>query len=297
MSEIASPDEPCNSSVLLTAEEIAFVCRLAEEAGRIAVEMWATINPSQKSDAYDMVTEADKLLSTMILESMANQFKSDRFISEEEIDGQQLESQSAYPSNFADGFRGIWYIDPIDGTDNYISNDGEYAVMLGLLVNGKPHFGCVHSPIFDTTYFGGPLYGAWRQKPGSTPEKFSSQHKSEFQKPVRMILGSRDKRENSWVMEVPDFEIINCGSVGLKVAKVCRNEADLYVNLSGKLKYWDTAGPLAIALAAGLEAGTMEKDEIEFPVNRVTHNHPVVIGRPGSLSLARKAVRKPMPFN
>jgi 3'-phosphoadenosine 5'-phosphosulfate (PAPS) 3'-phosphatase len=73
----------------------------------------------------------------------------------------------------------------------------------------------------------------------------------------------------------------------LKVTKVLEAEADLFVYLSAKMKTWDTAGPVALALGGMLEVGAMESDELCFPNEGVVHASSVIIGRPGSIQWCR----------
>ena len=101
------------------------------------------------------------------------------------------------------------------------------------------------------------------------------------------MVGWRDRKNNPWIKDLPQATLVKTGSIGLKVAKVLEREADLFVHLSGKLKTWDTAGPVAIALGGNLEVGAMDADELSFPEEGVIHQSSVIIGRPGSLQWCR----------
>ncbi len=275
---------------LLNESEIQRVCELAEEAGRLAADMRALVNVREKSDPTDLVTDADLALSKLLLKELQELFPKDFLISEEDV-----------PENFeksAEAAR-IWYIDPIDGTDNYVAGDGQYAVMLGLLVAGKPHFGCVYSPAYDITYFGGPAYGSYIKRAASKASSIAQEYKPELKSDwdsqnakIRLMMGSRDRKSNPWVHDLSNVEIIASGSVGMKVSKVLNDEADLYVHLSGKLKYWDTVAPIAIAHAAGLESGTLEEDSLPYPLSKTIHPEAVIIGRRGALEWSRELIGK-----
>lgn len=266
-------------NALLAEQEIQFICNLAEHCGDLAANMRASVGIREKTEPHDLVTDADMAVSKLLLKELGRRFPQDFLISEEEI-----------PDDVATETQRIWYLDPIDGTDNYVSGDGQYAVMIGLLVEGKPHFGCVHSPANNITYFGGPKYGAWKRIPGEDSEEMKPKFKDNLESPVRLMMGSRDRKNHPWVQNLSGLRLISAGSVGLKVAKVINDEADLFVHLSGKLKYWDTAGPAAIALAAGLEAGSLDEDNLTFPKTDVRHPQSVVIGRPGSISWSRDVI-------
>ena len=264
---------------MLAEQEIQYVCNLAEHCGKIAADMRQSVGVREKTEPHDLVTDADMALSEILLTELGKRFPNDFLISEEDV-----------PEIIDFESRGIWYLDPIDGTDNYVSGDGQYSVMIGLLVAGKPHFGCVYAPAHGITYFGGPNYGSWVRRKGGKAQAFNPEFKQDMAPPVRLMMGSRDKRNHPWTNNIPGSKLISAGSVGLKVAKVIRDEADLFVHLSGKLKYWDTVGPVAIALAAGLEAGTLDDDEVPYPLAKIQHPQSIIIGRKGSLAWSRASM-------
>jgi 3'(2'), 5'-bisphosphate nucleotidase len=265
------------ANTILNQDDIDYVSQLIVEAGCLAPEMRANIQISEKTGPYDRVTSADVALSKLIVRKLVERFPTDRVISEE--DSIHCEYSPAGRT---------WLVDPIDGTDNYISNDGQYSVMIGLLLNMKPVFGWVFAPTTSEIYFGGPDYGSWKRLPNGEPIKFSRLEPLVENANVRLMVGFRDRKNNPWITDLPGVTFVQTGSIGLKVAKVLDNEADLFIHLSGKLKTWDTAGPSAIALGSGLDVGGMDSDELIFPNDGFLHNTSVIIGRPGALAWCRE---------
>ena len=41
----------------------------------------------------------------------------------------------------------VWIVDPMDGTSDFVKHTNEFAVMIGLVENGKPIFGVVYMPV------------------------------------------------------------------------------------------------------------------------------------------------------
>lgn len=267
---------------ILTDKDVEFIADLARRAGRRAAEMRHTIDVRCKTGPNDLVTCADIELSKMILKELGERFPEDQFISEEEPPGPPSQNGRT------------WLIDPIDGTDNYVRNDSQYAVMIGLLVNGTAEFGCVYCPPEDYAYYGGTKFGVMKRCGLLPPDQVQREFPPDMSKPVRLMMGWRDRRKNPWIRELPDIDWLESGSVGIKVAKVINDEADVFVHLAGKLKLWDTAGPVAIALGAGLEVGTMKEDELSFPLPEIIHGTVVIIGRPGSLEWTRRTLVAPV---
>lgn len=264
--------------------DLDFVVDLAVRAGTLAAEMRQGVGVHQKSGPGDLVTDADLALSKLIMSELAQRFPDDMLISEEEPPSSELRAHLEISGNR------VWLIDPIDGTDNYVRNDGEYSIMLGLLRDSKPFFGCFYCPAVNLGYAGGSQTGVYRFDASKAKTLAKSPLTGEIGPKARLMVGWRDRRRHSWIGAIPDIEWIVAGSVGLKVAKVLQNEADMFVHLSSRLKLWDTAGPVAVALAAGMEVGTLEEneDELSFPLPAVQHNCTVVIGRAGSLNWARQ---------
>lgn len=266
----------------LTNEDIDYVADLSRKAGIMAMEMREGVDIRQKTGPNDMVTAADCELSRVICTALKERFPEDTIVSEEDDE------------HSGEGWKQrMWLIDPIDGTDNYISMDGQYSVMIGLLYDMAPVFGWVYQPTAECLYFGGPGYGAWSSTDGQQKTRFSQLEPLKEDSPARVIMGHRDRKRHPWLMENPKVSLIKFGSIGLKVARVLENHADLYAHLSGKLKTWDTAAPVAIALGGGLDVGCLESEKLAFPQRSVRHECSVIIGRPGALEWSRTHFAQP----
>lgn len=269
---------------ILGKDQIQSVLNLACQAGRLAMEMRDDISIEEKTGPRDLVTSADLALSDLIVKTLRQDYPDAGIVSEEDPD---IRSDKEL----------VWVIDPIDGTQNYILQDGQYSVMIGLLQNLKPVFGCVFEPEHNNLYYGGPDMGAWKIKT-DTQDKISLQaskdtdvfNQDQSLSKTRLMMGHRDRKKHPWVEDLDYVNFVQFGSIGLKVARILENRADIFVHLAGKLKVWDTAAPSAIAIAAGLEVGTMNEDTLSFPLPEVFHRHPVIIGKKGSLDWCRKTI-------
>lgn len=270
----------------LSEDDIKFVCDLAERAGKLAVVMREGVAIHEKSGPHDKVTDADLKLSEIILAALKERFPDDLLISEE--DDHPVIAAVVPPDDVTEPAKRTWLIDPIDGTDNYISGNSQYSVMIGIVEQGAPTFGWVYQPTTGNTYWGGPGYGMWKREPKAQPVRY--EQLAEVNGDVRIMMGWRDKKRNPWVLEIPTVKFIPSGSVGLKVVKVLEDKADMFVNLSGKLKLWDTAAPCALALGASLEVGTLDGEPLVFPVPALFHDSSVIIGRPGSMSWSKENI-------
>lgn len=264
---------------VLTPQDIDHLAQKMQEASLLAIAMADGIEPRFKTGPDDQVTEADIAISELLSQAIRERFTDDCVISEEDEE-----------HRFDEKARRVWLIDPIDGTQNYILQDGQYCVMLGLLIDRQPAFGFVAEPATGTLYFGGPGQGAFREKDGIRTE-IKALGAFNYDGPKRLTMGSRDRRRNPWIGDIEHVEIVKTGSIGLKIVRMLEDKADVFAHLGCKLKVWDTAGPAALALGAGLQVGTMDWDGLHFDLPKLAQQEVVIMGKPGALKWCRENLR------
>jgi 3'(2'), 5'-bisphosphate nucleotidase len=263
----------------LSRIDVDYVSELTRRAGQLVKDMRQQITVSEKTGPRDLVTQADLACSKLIVDALRQRFPLDAIISEED---------NIHPD--ALGHRRVWLIDPIDGTENYIANDGMYSVMIGLLIHNRPVYGWVYKPTSDELYVSA-LHEGVTKFIGDARIYLPFVEANINSDNVRLMMGNRDREAYEWVGELPGVNLVLSGSVGLRVAMIIEGSADVYLHLSGKLKFWDTAAPLAMAHAAGLEAGSIDFNNVPYPLSEMCmHEFPIVIGLPGSLSWLRKTL-------
>jgi 3'(2'), 5'-bisphosphate nucleotidase len=179
----------------------------------------------------------------------------------------------------------FWFIDPIDGTDDFIHDREFYSVMVGVLEAFQPVLGWVYAPKSDRLYFGGSdINGLYTVTNGNVPEVLYP-HQPLGRNCDRIIVSKKDDLTYGEAIRaaVPNVEFYSLGSFGLKVMEVVEGRASAYIYLNRRVKLWDTVGPLAIARAAGLVCCDLQGLEIGFGYDDInpenlTHNQLIVIG-------------------
>lgn len=188
----------------------------------------------------DPVTSADHEANDLILARLAERFPGDAVLSEERADDlARLEADR------------VWIVDPLDGTKDFVSGTGDFAVMLGLAVGGQAVVGAVCRPLDGRLWHASRGAGAVLEADGtSRPLRVSA-----VAEPSEMrLVVTRTHRFGALEEVVRTLGISRerpLGSVGLKVGALATAEADLYVHLSLGIKEWDTCGPEAILSEAG----------------------------------------------
>lgn len=132
------------------ARESEVAAHLAKEAGDVIMRIYATDFPVDYKAKNDPVTEADRLASRVIIEGLRREFPDDMVISEEEL----IPALASAPDR-------VWYVDPLDGTHEFIKRNGEFAVMIGLAVDGRSKVGVVFRPVTAELFWGIVRGGAW----------------------------------------------------------------------------------------------------------------------------------------
>lgn len=144
----------------------------------------------------------------------------------------------------------FWLVDPLDGTKEFISRNGEFTVNIALIENGKPVLGVVYAPAT------GDLYAA--SGPGTAVHWVEGRHDYPIQcrKPPEGGLTVVASRSHGSGAELESFlsqytvkDRVSCGS-SLKFCTVAMGKADLYPRF-GQTSEWDTAAGHAVLIGAG----------------------------------------------
>lgn len=159
-----------------------------------------------------------------------------------------------------------WLVDPLDGTKEFISRNGEFTVNIALIENTFPRFGVVCAPATGWIYWGrtgegrahrasfGPgARGATVMRSGIplTVAPFARGATS----PVRVIASRSHSAPDTeaFILEIErqqgSVQRVSCGS-SLKICRVAEGQADIYPRL-GPTMEWDTAAAQAVLEAAG----------------------------------------------
>ncbi len=222
---------------------LAALIEIAREASGIVEAVYAEPFEVDYKGPKDPVTEADRRSNALICERLEARFPGVPVVAEESL-----------PAEFS-GFRKaerVFFVDPLDGTREFVKRNGEFAVMIGLCDGDRASVGVIHAPTEGVSYGGIVGQGAWRFDAGGsrTPIAVSG---CEVLGDAR-IVASRSHRSD--VMEralrvLGVGELITLGSAGLKGVAVARGDAEAYVAPYYAGKRWDACAADALVTAAG----------------------------------------------
>lgn len=138
----------------MTEDEIdarhAFGMALIGEAGARALDYFRRVGELTVSakGPQDVVSEADVEVERMIRARIEAAFPGDAFLGEE-----------SGRSDFAPG-QGIWVVDPIDGTQPFVSGMSSWCVSIAFVADGRVRLGYVMAPARDELFVGRVGHGA-----------------------------------------------------------------------------------------------------------------------------------------
>jgi len=225
----------------------------ALSAAEVILDIYATeFDIGIKGDASP-VTKADQAAEEIILDHLSAIAPSIPIIAEEAV------SAGVIP----DIGQTFFLVDPIDGTKEFISRNGEFTVNIGLIRDGLPVMGVVYAPAKGWLFVGETGQGAWRGL--VVDPRQSHAIKDRVSITVRPcsdhvdVVGSRSHSCKDTEAYLHRFEIGQQKAIGssLKFCLLAAGEADLYPRFSRTME-WDTAAGDAVLAAAG---GTVETAE------------------------------------
>ena len=179
------------------------------------------------------VTDADEEAERLILAALADAFPGVPVVAEEEAAAGRI---AAVGGRF-------FLVDPLDGTKEFLSANGEFTVNIAEMVDGVPVAGAVYAPALARMFLGdggGAFEGAKPIRARAAPGQ------------GLVAVGSRshaDAATAEFLKAYPVTKFVSAGS-SLKFCLVAAGEADIYAR-GGRTMEWDTAAGHAVLRAAG----------------------------------------------
>jgi 3'(2'), 5'-bisphosphate nucleotidase len=209
---------------------VAAVTALARDTGaRILTLCDAGASVTLKKDRTPL-TAADRLADRLITERLAALTPATPVISEEGI-------IPDYPARRA--WTRFWLVDPLDGTKEFLSGNGEFTVNIGLVEDGRPVLGVIHAPALDLLYWAAEGLGAWRQEGHGPAERIFSRTRNGRPLTVVESRSHPSPELEAYLAGLPVGERIRMGS-SLKFCLLAEGRADLYPRF-GPTMEWDVA--------------------------------------------------------
>ncbi|MCX7865049.1 MAG: 3'(2'),5'-bisphosphate nucleotidase CysQ [Novosphingobium sp.] len=212
--------------------DVDLAAHLAFVAGRILIEGRA----SGLFEGKALGKAGDATANQFLVHALRQQRPDDGLLSEEEKDNPARLGKSR-----------VWIVDPVDGTREYGEERTDWAVHVGMAVNGAPVLGAVALPGLGLV-----LRSDQPPEVPPAPER------------LRMVVSrTRPASEANEVAARLGAELVPMGSAGAKAMSILLGDADIYLHSGGQYE-WDSCAPVAVALAAGLHCSRIDGSPLVY---------------------------------
>ncbi len=229
----------------MTDAELA--AHLADYAGRILVQL----RESAMFAGPALGRAGDQTANQFLVHALREQRPDDGLLSEESNDTDARLAK-----------RRVWIVDPVDGSREYGECRTDWAVHVALCLDGTPVAGAVALP------------GLGLVLRSDTPAPLPPAGKV----PRMVVSRTRPAAEAMAVAKALGAEVVAMGSAGAKAMAIVRGEAEIYLHTGGQHE-WDSAAPVAVALAHGLHASRIDGSALGYN-NSDTYLPDLLICRP-----------------
>jgi 3'(2'), 5'-bisphosphate nucleotidase len=228
--------------------ELEAALEAATRAGRDVLERYAHFTKIPDAPA-SISTEADRQAQEIILRHLLAVFPGDAVCAEE--------ATATLAASAQQGQR-LWVVDPIDGTRGFARKNGEFSLMVAFVDAGRIGVGVVLEPAQQRLTYATAGGGCWRRD-GASAEAVRC-HVSTVAALAEATLiqsHSRNPGQPTWpVQALRPARVVETYSAGIKLARVARGEADVYVNTYDAFHDWDIcAGHILVEEAGGRVTG------------------------------------------
>jgi 3'(2'), 5'-bisphosphate nucleotidase len=262
------------SSTFAPSPRLLALADLALAAGREIMAIYANpIVARQKTDLTP-VTEADEAAEKIILAGLKTLDPKTPVISEEAAAAGVIPEVAGH----------FYLVDPLDGTKEFLSRNGEFTVNIALIDKGVPVAGVVLAPALGRLFCGETGQGAGETRieaeadiAGSSWRELKARKASEAGPIVVASRSHRDERTEAYLKCLKVQKIVSAGS-SLKFCLLASGEADLYPRF-GRTMEWDTAAGHAVLAAAGGHVEVETGEPLTYGKAGRGYDNPAFIAR------------------
>ena len=235
-----------------------FAKELIKKAGQYILDhMQEDLCVETKSSPTDLVTRLDKEVQELLVGEILSRYPEDKICAEE----------GCLRASVKEG--AVWVIDPIDGTNNFVAQQEDFAIMLAYFESGEGQFALIYDVAKGDCYHGG----------GAFPVCLNERPLPAFKrKPLRDFLIA----VNAGMLEKNEWGVADLGRAALGV-RVYGSAAISFARiLSGRLltyvtylQPWDYAAASILGESLGYEVVTLSGQALDFKTRQAVMMLPL----------------------
>ena len=235
-----------------------FAKELVKKASQYIIDhMQEDLRVETKSSPTDLVTRLDKEVQELLVGEILSRYPEDKICAEE----------GCLRASVQEGK--VWVIDPIDGTNNFVAQQEDFAVMLAYFEDGVGKFGIIYDVMKGDCYHGG---GAFPPCCNNEPlPPFKKKPLQEF-----LVAGNSGMFEsNEWGLADLGRAALGVrvyGSAAISFAKVLSGRLLTYITY---LQPWDYAAASILGESLGYRLLTVSGDPADFKTRQPVMMVPI----------------------
>ena len=237
------------------------IIQWAKEAGQILREGYGQIHQVTNKSSIDLVTEIDQQSEDFLTARILQKYPHHTII------GEENGTQNGHTADL------VWYIDPLDGTSNYVHGLPIFSVSIAFSRQGQIELGVVYDPILDECFSAERGHGAFLNG--------QPIHTAQVQELLQAMLVTGFPYDvhqtHTNIKEFTHFvlraqAVRRLGSAALDVCYIANGRLDGYWEY--KLRPWDVAAGILILEEAGGRVSQLDGTPLELTqyINLVAAN-------------------------
>jgi len=224
-----------------------------KEAGeKIRLSFKSTLNIETKSNPNDLVTNIDKEIEQFFIQHIHEVFPLHKIMGEEGF-GDKLQSLEGI----------VWIIDPIDGTMNFIHQQRNFAISIGVYENGVGKIGLIYDVVHDELYHAVRGKGAYINGNPLPKLKETTIQESILALNATWVVENKRIDHNLLIPLVKDARgTRSYGTAALELVFLATGRVDAYFSM--RLAPWDVAAGAVILEELGGVVTNLRGGKLDF---------------------------------
>jgi 3'(2'), 5'-bisphosphate nucleotidase len=256
---LSAPTRPMKDRLLSYSETerrdlLHAITDIADRAGKLVMEVYATDFDVRRKEDASPVTEADERAEALILPALRDLLPGVAAIGEE---------AAANGNDEAVTGTSFWLVDPLDGTKEFLRRNGEFTVNIALIENGAPVLGIVAAPALDRAFR---ACGPGTAEKREDDKAWTAISARNIPDTGAIVVSSRSHGDKDKLEALlADMKVgghVTAGS-SLKFCLVAAGDADFYPRY-GPTCEWDTAAGHAVLIGAGGSVRTLDGADLGY---------------------------------
>ena len=210
--------------------------------------MQSHIEVSSKAQPTDLVTNADKAIEQFFIANIKQHYPTHRIVGEESTNDDIMTTEGI-----------IWFIDPIDGTTNFIHQKRCFAISIGIYEEGIGKVGIIYDVMANELYHAFAGHGAFCNGRALPQLKQVAIEKSLIAMNIKCLI-KKPAPMKALVDRVRGA--LSLGSAAIQLAYVASGQLDAYINM--KKSSWDIAAGKVLIEEVGGEVSTFSGEKINL---------------------------------